>query len=204
MANIINNLDQNQKVDKNKARILITILFISVPILSSIISTYHLVGYFQIGHSFILALILGITFEIGAVSSFLALTVLKKINKNFVWSVFIAITLVQILGNIYYVFNYIHYKVVENPEWMMTIGEIFEWFGFGVDDGAIIVSISSGAILPLISLFLLKSTAEYLSQGNFKDEVENNENQIIKVEPQKLSLDEQVKQENNYFLDNKF
>ena len=113
MANLISNLDQNQKVNKNKAKTLITMLFISVPVLTSIISTIHLIGFFQLGHSLVLAIVLGLIFEIGAVSSFLAIILLKKINRSLVWSVFFAITLVQILGNIYYVFNYIHYKVVD-------------------------------------------------------------------------------------------
>jgi len=211
MENIIESLDKNQKVDKNQARTLITVLFISVPILSSLISTYHLISFFTLGHSFILALMLGIAFEVGSVSSFLAITVLKKINRNLVWTVFIAITLVQILGNIYYVFNYIHHKVIENSDWMLTITQIFAWFGFGTTDAAMIVAIMSGGVLPLISLFLLKSTADYLDQGNFNDERNESEKeiQIVEVEkiveskPRKLTLEEEIKQENNYFIDNK-
>jgi len=144
--------------------------------------------------------------------------------------VFFAITSVQILGNIYYVFNYIHHKVLEDPNWMLTIIQIFEWFGFGAADAGIIVSISSGAILPLISLFLLKSTAEYLDQGNFDDNekiknIETNKEvqiiekiievekpveriieveKIVEVEPKTLTLEEEIDRENNYLLDDIF
>lgn len=211
MTNLISNLDHNQKINKNKAKTLITILFISVPILSSLVSTYHLIFFFLIGHNIVVSILLALTFEIGSIASFLAIVLLKKINRSLVWTVFFAITTVQIIGNIYYVFNYIHHRVIENSEWMLTITQIFEWFGFGILDGQMIISIASGGILPLISLFLLKSTADYLEQGSFNDseKIETEKEiqiieKIVEVKSTTPTLEDKIKQENNYTLDNKF
>ena len=62
--------------------------FIIVPLLSSIISTVHLVDMFYLGNPSWISMTIAVSIEIGSVASFLTLSILSKLNKTIVWSVY--------------------------------------------------------------------------------------------------------------------
>ena len=78
--------------------------FITLYALVSIISTIHVIDFFELSNPYWLAVTLAIGFEIGAAASLASLVILKKMNKTLVWSLFITITLMQMQGNMYYAF----------------------------------------------------------------------------------------------------
>ena len=128
--------------------------FVSLYALVSIISTIHVIDFFELSNPYWLAVTLAIGFEIGAAASLASLVILKKMNKTIVWSLFIAITLMQMQGNMYYAFI--------NLENFTGWSELFDLIEEDLIDQKRILAFVSGAILPLIALGFIKSLVDYI------------------------------------------
>ena len=171
-------------MNKNKlVNRLIIIVFISVPLLSSLISMIHLFNMYDLGNIEILAIASAICIELGAISSFLSLSILSKLNRTIVWSIFILLFLLQIIGNIYYSFDYITIKMTTNSTYLNSFQELMNRFFTDIElpDVKLILSIIIGAPIPIISLMLLKSLMDYIKPSKNTDENNNelNDENII-------------------------
>ncbi len=144
----------------------ITIIsFIIVPILSSFISTLHIVDFFGLGNYKWMAIFLAVAFEIGALSSALSITVLDKIKKWVVYFIFSVLLFFQIIGNVYFSFNYISEMLVSDPNSIKNAREFFGYFWEMSDtDFKVYLSFLIGVPIPAISLAFLKSLIDYLSK----------------------------------------
>lgn len=142
----------------------IVFCFVLVPLLSSIISTVHLVDFFYLGNPSWISYTVAIAIELGAVASFLTLSILSKLNKTIVWSMFFILFFMQVIGNVYFSYDWVTRKIAENPEWLTSFREMMEFFIYKVDmkTSKMILSLLIGVPIPLISVFLLKSTMDYL------------------------------------------
>ena len=129
---------QNQK----KLTAAITIVFLLVPVLSSFISTVHLISFFELGNYTWMSILLAICYEIGSITSFITPFILTKINKNLLWSIFIILVVLQIFGNVYFSFNYINMQLVTNPLWLTSFQEFVAYF-VGSDVALIKIIISA-------------------------------------------------------------
>jgi len=136
--------------------------FVSLYALVSIISTIHVIDFFELSNPYWLAVTLAIGFEIGAAASLASLVILKKMNKTIVWSLFIAITLMQMQGNMYYAFI--------NLENFTGWSELFDLIEEDLIDQKRILAFVSGAILPLIALGFIKSLVDYIKPED-EDEI---------------------------------
>ncbi len=128
--------------------------FVSLYLVVSIISTIHVIDFFKLSNPDWLAIFLAISFEIGAAASLASLLVLKKMNKTLVWILFFVLTAMQGMGNTFYAFINL-----ENFESWSQL--------FGLDEEEIIfqkrvLSLISGAILPLVALGFIKSLVDYI------------------------------------------
>jgi hypothetical protein len=148
-------------------RIFIISIFVSLYILTSTVSTIHVIDFFELGNPRWLAITLAIAFEIGAAASLASLVILKKMNKTLVWSLFIAITLMQIQGNMFFSYKNLH----DFQQW----SELFNLMEEEPIFQKRILSLVSGAILPLIALGFIKSLVDYIKPENKKDEISQNE-----------------------------
>lgn len=160
-------------------RVIVT-FFISVPILSSIISTLHLVDLFQLGNPAWLSVALAVAIEIGSIASFLTLSILSKLNKSIVWTVFIILFMMQIVGNMYYSYEWITHKMLVDPTWIDSFKQMTEFF-FGkleLNDVKMYLTILISWPIPLISVFLLKSAVDYI--GTDTEEVPKEADQPAK------------------------
>lgn len=128
----------------------ITILYV----VTSLISTLHVIEFFELSNPHWLAVTLAIAFEIGAAATLAALTVLDQINKAMVWVLFIVLTVVQINGNLFYAYVHLH----DYQSWI----ELFGLTDSDPIEQKRILSIISGAILPLVSLGFIKSLVDYM------------------------------------------
>lgn len=128
--------------------------FVSLYLIVSVISTIHVIDFFSLSNPKWLAVSLAIAFEIGAAASLASLIVLDKMNRSLVWGLFIVLTAMQMMGNTYYAFK----NVEDYQSWV-------ELFGL-VDEDPLyqkrILSIISGAILPLVALGFIKSLVDYI------------------------------------------
>ena len=128
--------------------------FVSLYFMVSIISTIHVIDFFELSNPSWLAISLAIAFEIGAAASLAAIVILEKTSRFMVWSLFLILTAMQAMGNTYYAFT----NLEEFQAWI-------ELFGL-VDAEPIaqkrILSIVSGAILPIVALGFIKSLVDYI------------------------------------------
>ncbi len=141
--------------------------FLLVPIIVSVVSTIHVINFFELSNWYGLALTLAIAFEIGALSALAGLVALDKINKNVVYSIFFLLTLYQVMGNTYFAYDFISNKMLTNPDLIKNWTELF---GFSTDPEDTItvkrvIAIISGAILPIVSLCFLDLSVDYIQKS---------------------------------------
>lgn len=143
--------------------------FVILYLLVSVISTIHVIDFFKLSNPDWLAISLAVAFEIGAAASLASLVTLEKMNKGIVWGLFILLTLMQAMGNTYYAYTHL----VNFQGWI-------ELFGLTEEDLIYqkrVLSIVSGAILPIVALGFIKSLVDYIKPSD--DIVDSNTEEII-------------------------
>jgi hypothetical protein len=97
---------------------------------------------------------LAVGFELGAAASLAGIIILDKTNKAMVWGLFILLTIFQMMANSYHAYaNLSNYQA-----WI-------ELFGLVEEDPISqkrILSIVSGAVLPIVALGFIKSLTDYI------------------------------------------
>lgn len=137
--------------------------FVLLYVITSLISTIHVIDFFRLSNPDWLAISLALAFEIGAAASLASLIVLDKMNKVIVWGLFIILTIVQAMGNTFYAYTHLN----NFEQWI-------ELFGLVEEDPIYqkrILSIISGAILPLVSLGFIKSLVDYIKPDDNSSEL---------------------------------
>lgn len=133
-----------------------------VPILSvAIISISHVVRWYDLANPISWAIYLSIAVEIAALSSIAASSV--RVKGFSVWFVFIIVTLIQFIGNIYFSYTEIDVTSKEFKDWAELTGPIFESFS-DIEDAVAqrrLLAILEGGLLPLISLTCLHFFIKY-------------------------------------------
>jgi len=150
--------------------------FVSLYVLVSLISTIHVIDFFELSNAKWLAITLAVAFEIGAAASLASIIVLNKMNKWIVWALFFLLTAMQAMGNTYYAFSHL-----ENYQgWV-------ELFGLNEEDPLYqkrILSIVSGAILPLVALGFIKSLVDYVKPDESKEHSQEEVKEVEVKEPE--------------------
>ena len=162
---------------------LIIVSFLLVPLIVSVVSTIHVINFFELSNGYGLALTLALAFEIGALSALAGLVALGKINKNVVWFIFLTLTFFQMMGNTYYAYDLISQKMIANPDLIKNWQELF---GLLEEDQIMvkrIIAILSGAILPIVSLSFLDLLVDYIRKTFGIEEKKEEE---VKVETKKI------------------
>jgi hypothetical protein len=165
-----------RSIDQAKAvKVFIIGTFVALYLLVSVISTIHVIDFFRMSNPNWLAISLAIAFEIGAAASLASIIALQKMNKGIVWLLFIILTLMQAMGNTYYAYTHIQ----DFQGWV-------ELFGLNEEEIIFqkrILSLVSGAILPIVALGFIKSLVDYIKP---EDAVEVVREEIIKAEIEAL------------------
>ena len=129
-------------------------IFVSLYFLVATISMINSVAFFDLSHSGLMSWSLAIGFELGAAASLAAIIILDKTNKTMVWSLFLLLTAFQMMANSYHAF-------VNLEDYMGWI----ELFGLEEEEPIFqkrILSVVSGAVLPLVALGFIKSLTDYI------------------------------------------
>lgn len=142
----------------------IILIFLIVPFISSIISMIHVVRFLSLGNTYGVSLTLAITYEIANLTILMAVVLMKKLRAVFVWLCFIVLLIVQIIGNVYYSYDYILGQITIDKTFLDTfisfVQQIIE-----LEDRKSVVFILScflGLPIPMVSLLLVKSVVDYL------------------------------------------
>lgn len=128
--------------------------FVMLYILVSLISTIHVIDFFEMSNPRGMSIALAIAFEVGAAASLASLITLEKMNKTLVWALFIAITAMQMQGNMFYAF--------QNLEGYSSWIELFNLVESEPLFQKRVLAFVSGAILPLVALGFIKSLVDYI------------------------------------------
>jgi len=128
--------------------------FVSLYIITSLISTIHSIDFFKLSNPQWLAITLAIAFELGAAASLAAIVFLDRINPIIVWGLFIILTLFQMMGNTYYAYA----NLKDFKAWV----ELFNMVEEDIIFQKRILAIISGALLPIIALGFIKSLVDYI------------------------------------------
>lgn len=147
-------------INRNKESIIRAAFLI--PILSvAIISISHVVGWYDLGNPMSWAIYLSIAVEVAALSSIAASSV--RVKGFSVWFVFIIVTLIQFIGNIYYSYTEIDVTSKEFKDWAELTLPLFDSFSDTSDlvSQRRLLAILEGGLLPLISLTCLHFFIKY-------------------------------------------
>jgi chromatin segregation and condensation protein Rec8/ScpA/Scc1 (kleisin family) len=167
--------------------------FITLYALVSVISTIHVIDFFELSNPYWLAVTLAIGFEIGAAASLASLVILKKMNKTLVWALFITITLMQMQGNMYYAFI--------NLEDFGSWAELFDLIDEDIIDQKRILAFVSGAILPLIALGFIKSLVDYIKPEDEDEEWDDEIPEDSMLNDIERNLEEDVEEMYDAYVD---
>jgi hypothetical protein len=157
-------------------------IFCALYFLVATISMINSVAFFDLSHSGLMSWSLAIGFEIGAAASLAAIVILDKTNKTMVWGLFLVLTSFQMMANSFHAF--------------INLENYMGWIQlFGLEEAEPIyqkriLSIVSGAILPLVALGFIKSLVDYVKP---KESIIKKE--IIPV------VDEELLEEDSYSRD---
>ena len=158
--------------------IFIISIFCSLYFLVATISMINSVAFFDLSHSGLMSWSLAIGFEIGAAASLAAIIILDKTNKTMVWGLFLLLTSFQMMANSFHAF-------INLENYMGWI----ELFGLEETEPIYqkrILSIVSGAILPVVALGFIKSLVDYIrpKEPEVLNEIPNIETPVAgSVEP---------------------
>lgn len=145
--------------------------FVALYLLVSIISTIHVIDFFELSNTQGLAITLAIAFEVGAAASLASLLVLDKMNKTIVWGLFVILTFMQMMGNTYFAFSHLN----NYQGWV-------ELFGLAEMEPIAqkrILAIVSGAILPVVALGFIKALVDYIKPSSVNELQQERGNSIV-------------------------
>ena len=153
-------------IKKNKKGIIRGMFLVPI-VLVMIISISHVVSWYSLSNPISWAIYLSVAIEIAAMSSIAAASV--KV-KGGVWLVFIIVTLIQFIGNIFFCFNETDVLSKEFKSWVELTSPIFEGLGSDITDVVAQkrwLALLEGGLLPIISLASLHFFIKY---GGVDDE----------------------------------
>lgn len=146
-------------------------MFLLPIILVAGISISHVVSWYDIANPFSWAIYLSIAIEVGAMTALVAAT--NKI-KGGVWFMFGLITLIQMIGNIFFSYKEIDGNGTLFKSWVELTGPLWEMVGSDPTD---VISMKrwlaflEGGLLPVISLTSLHFFVKYESNNTVKETV---------------------------------
>lgn len=137
------------------------------------VSTLHSITFFQLANNLGLAILLGITYEIGQASVLFSILMSEKNKGKFLpWSLMVLLTALQVTANVYASFKFM--SGTGNTDWTYWQKSIL----FGVQASSpemyqVIISWIAGALLPIVALGMTALVAQnmtFMKEENEQDE----------------------------------
>jgi len=166
--------------NRNLKNIIVTAFVIPI-LLVAFVSISHVTTFYELSNPITWAVYLSVGIEIAALSALAAVSV--KMGR-FVYLPFFVVTLIQMVGNIFFSFSYIDETGQTFQDWVAMVGGLFENMGVEKTDlntHKTIVSFLSGGLLPIISLTFAHMLVKFTEASN-----ENN----VKVIQKELTEEE--------------
>lgn len=164
-------------IKKNKNS-LIRVSFLIPIILVMIISISHVTSWYGLSNPITWSVYLSLSIEIAAMSSIAAASVRIK---GGVWLIFIIVTFIQFIGNIFFSYKEIDINNQSFKDWVELVTPVFELMGFDTTDMVSQrrwLALLSGGLLPIISLTSLHFFIRYGDMDKEKVNLEENTDSI--------------------------
>jgi len=189
--------------DRNLRNIIATAFVIPI-LLVAFVSISHVTSFYGLSNPVSWALYLSVGIEIAAISALAAVSVRMG---NFIYFPFIIVTLIQMVGNIFFSFSFIDEASEGFKDWISMVGGLFENMGVDKTDISshkLILSFLTGGLLPIISLTFAHMLVKFSEQNKTVviEEVKKEDKVDIKEEIKDLS--QEIDEDNYEEIKNKF
>ena len=133
------------------------------------VSTLHSITFFQLANAMWMAVLLGITYEVGQAAVLFSILMSDNNKKMLPWLLMILLTALQVTANVYASFKFMDGS--GSMDWTYWQRSILFWLeADGPEMFKVIISWITGALLPIVALGMTALVAENLK---LKDEYEN-------------------------------
>lgn len=185
-------------ISRNLKNIIATAFVIPI-LLVAFVSISHVTTFYGLSNPMSWAIYLSVAIEIAALSALAAVSVRMG---RFVYLPFFVVTLVQMIGNIFFSFSYIDETGQTFKDWVEMVGGLFENMGIEKTDISThktIIAFFSGGLLPIISLTFAHMLVIFTEKNQMNSEnlevKDLNKNEILTTEEARNLMDEKLKQE---------
>ncbi len=167
-------------INENLRKIIIGAFVVPI-LLVAFVSISHVTTFYGISNPLTWAIYLSVGIEIAALSALAAVSVNMG---RFVYLPFFIVTLIQMLGNIFFSFTYIDETGQTFQDWINMVGGLFENMGIEKTDlntHKTVLSFLTGGLLPIISLTFAHMLVKF-SENESKKEIEVKPEEDVKPE----------------------
>jgi hypothetical protein len=185
---------------RNLKNIIVTAFVIPI-LLVAFVSISHVTTFYGLSNPFTWAIYLSVGIEIAALSALAAVSVNMG---RFVYVPFFIVTLIQMLGNVFFSFTYIDETGQTFQDWISMVGGLFESMGVEKTDlntHKTILSFLSGGLLPIISLTFAHMLVKFTEKNQDTDQAPTNNRpstdqvEELTTEEARELMSEKIKQE---------
>jgi hypothetical protein len=159
-------------LEKNKRKV-IRLAFVVPILLVAAISVSHVVRWYDLANPVAWAIYLSIAVEIAAMSALAAASV--RVKGYSIWLVFVIVTLIQFIGNVFFSFTEIDSSAEYFKSWVELTAPVFDAMGSDITDIVAQkrwLALLAGGLLPIISLTCLHFFIEYGHTDDQSEEIE--------------------------------
>jgi len=172
-------------------RNMIATAFVIPILLVAFVSISHVTSFYGLSNPISWAIYLSVGIEVAALSALAAVSVRMG---NFIYFPFIIVTIIQMVGNIFFSFSYIDENSESFKDWISMVGGLFE--NMGVDKTDInfhknILSFLTGGLLPIISLTFAHMLVKFSEQNKAIEETKVKEEVTEKNEDLSKEMNEE-------------
>lgn len=129
------------------------------------VSTLHSITFFELANTMWLAVLLGVTYEVGQAAVLFSILMSKNSQTMLAWGLMILLTALQVTANVYASFKFMDASGA--MDWQYWQRSILFWMEADPEMFKVIISWISGALLPVVALGMTSLVAENI---NLKDE----------------------------------
>lgn len=185
-------------VGRNLKNIIATAFVIPI-LLVAFVSISHVTTFYGLSNPMSWAIYLSVAIEIAALSALAAVSVRMG---RFVYLPFFVVTLIQMIGNIFFSFSYIDETGQTFQDWVAMVGGLFENMGIertDISTHKTIIAFFSGGLLPIISLTFAHMLVMFTEKNQSTDQVTTKDrpsaDQELTTEEARRLMEEKIKQE---------
>jgi len=158
----------NFKVTSKGLTLGLIITFFTLYVCVGFVSTLHSITFFHLANSIGLAVLLGLTYEVGQASVLFALLMTKNKDKFLPWLLMILLTTLQVTANVFASFRYM--VLSGNNDWIYWQKSILFGFEASPEIYQVIISWIAGALLPIVALGMTALVAQNIKLATEEDE----------------------------------